>query len=82
MSLELGKSGSYIRGITNGVALPSVSELMNIIAYFDMTPAEFFAPTENRDSVYIKLCDRLRGYADTDLDKLNVILDWIHEWKG
>lgn len=27
MSLELGKSGSYIRGITSGTALPSLREL-------------------------------------------------------
>ena len=37
MSLDLGKSGSYIRGITSGKALPSVRELFNIIAYFEMT---------------------------------------------
>ena len=33
MSLDLDKSGSYIRGITNGAALPSIKELFNIIAY-------------------------------------------------
>ena len=33
MSLELGKSGSYIRGITNGGSLPSLRELFNIIDY-------------------------------------------------
>lgn len=45
MSLELGKSGSYIRGITSGTALPSLRELFNIIAYFDMSPSEFFLRT-------------------------------------
>jgi len=50
MSLELGKSGSYIRGVTSGAALPSLKELFNIIAYFNMTPAEFFAPLEDDDS--------------------------------
>ena len=34
MSLDLGKSDSYIRGITSGAALPSLSELFNIIEYF------------------------------------------------
>lgn len=82
MSLELGKSGSYIRGITNGVALPSVNELMNIIEYFDMTPAEFFAPTEAGDSAYQKLSKRLRGLEETDLAKVNILLDWIEEWRG
>ena len=46
MSLDLDKSGSYIRGITSGAALPSLRELFNIISYFDMTPAEFFAPLD------------------------------------
>ena len=32
MSLDLGKSGSYIRGVTSGAALPSLRELFNIIA--------------------------------------------------
>ena len=33
MSLDLDKSGSYIRGITNGMSMPSVKELMRIIQY-------------------------------------------------
>ena len=33
MSLDLDKSGSYIRGITSGAALPSLKELFNIISY-------------------------------------------------
>ena len=37
MSLDLDKSGSYIRGITSGASMPSVKELFNIIAYFDMS---------------------------------------------
>lgn len=43
MSLELGKFGSYIRAITSGTSLPSVTELFNIMIYFDLTPAQFFA---------------------------------------
>ena len=53
MSLDLGKSGSYIRAISSGVALPSLKELFNIIAYFDMTPAEFFAPLDDKDTMSI-----------------------------
>lgn len=44
MSLELGKSGSYIRSITNGISMPSLRELFNIMEYFDLTPTLFFAP--------------------------------------
>lgn len=44
MSLELGKSGSYIRSITNGISMPSLRELFNIMEYSDLTPTLFFAP--------------------------------------
>ena len=55
MSLELGKSGSYIRSISSGIALPSVRELFNIMDYFDITPTEFFAPLTQRGVYYCEL---------------------------
>lgn len=51
MSLELGKSGSYIRSITNGISMPSLRELFNIMEYFDLTPTLFFAPMDDPDSL-------------------------------
>lgn len=77
MSLDLDKSGSYIRGITNGTANPSVKELFNIIEYFNMTPSEFFAPLEDNDSLYHSLCERLRALSDSELQKVSTFLDWI-----
>lgn len=77
MSLDLGKSGSYIRGITNGAALPSLRELFNIMLYFDLTPAEFFAPLESNDSLYHKLCEQLRELDDRELEKVETFIKWI-----
>lgn len=77
MSLDLDKNGSYIRGITSGASMPSVKELFNIIAYFNMTPAEFFAPLEAEKSPYNNICERLRTLSDTDLQKVQTFLDWI-----
>lgn len=77
MSLELDRSGSYIRGITNGTALPSLKELFNIIAYFEMTPAEFFAPMSANDTPYHKLCERLGALTDEEIEKVNTFVDWI-----
>ena len=77
MSLDLDKSGSYIRGITNGAALPSLKELFNIIAYFEITPAEFFAPLDSKDSPYHKLCERLRTLTAEELDKVSTFVNWI-----
>lgn len=79
MSLDLDKSPSYIRGITNGPALPSLKELFRIIAYFDMTPAEFFAPTANRETLFNKVCTRLEGLDDHTLSKLMVFLDLLDQ---
>ncbi len=77
MSLVLGKCGSYIRSISSGEALPSLRELFNIIDYFNMSPSEFFAPLEDKDTLYARLCERLRGLDDTDLEKVNIFLTWI-----
>ena len=79
MSLDLDKSGSYIRGITNGVALPSLKELFNIISYFDMTPAEFFAPLDDANTPYRELCEKLRNMDEEDIEKVNLFVGWI--WK-
>ena len=59
------------------MALPSLKELFNIIAYFNMTPAEFFAPLEDDDSTYHKLCEQLRTLSDEDLDKVATFINWI-----
>ncbi len=77
MSLDLDKSGAYIRLITNGMALPSLKELFNIIQYFEMTPAEFFSPLEDQETEYHKICERLRHVSDDVLDKVNTFIDWV-----
>lgn len=77
MSLDLDKSGSYIRGISSGASMPSVKELMRIMSYFQMNPTEFFAPLADDDSPYRKLCARLRGADTATLDKVEKFLDLI-----
>ena len=70
LSLELGKSGSYIRAITNGLTLPSIKELFNIIAYFEISPAEFFAGLEDKGSLRFQLQEKLRELDDDTLEKV------------
>ena len=82
MSLDLDKSGSYIRGITSGAAMPSVKELFNIIAYFDMSPVDFFAPLGTEDAPYSAICERLRSLDNADLEKVGTFLDWIADQKN
>ena len=77
MSLDLDKSGSYIRGITSGIALPSVRELFNIIDYFEITPAEFFAPLDDSQTPYARLCEKLRGMDEGRLAKIDTFVGWM-----
>ena len=77
LSLELGKSGSYIRSITSGATLPSMKELFNILVYFEVTPSEFFAGIEGKNTLRVKLSEALRQLDDEDLEKVALFIQWI-----
>ena len=79
MSLELGKSGSYVRGITSGAALPSLRELFNIMAYLEVSPSECFDGLDDPDSLRTALRGRLMELNDEDLQKVSSFLDWIRK---
>ena len=55
LSLELGKSGSYIRSITSGATMPSMKELFNIMAYFEVSPSEFFSGLSGKNTLRVTL---------------------------
>ncbi len=48
-----------------------------MISYFQMDPAEFFAPLADSASPYGKLCARLRGADTATLEKVEKFLDLI-----
>lgn len=77
LSLELGKSGSYIRSITSGAALPSVKELFNIMQYFELSPAEFFAGAGSVNTLRTALAEQLRELSDEELQKVSLFISWI-----
>ena len=79
LSLELGKSGSYIRAITNGLTLPSVKELFNIITYFEISPAEFFDGLDDKDALRYELREKLRELDDDTLEKVSLFIDWVRK---
>ena len=79
MSLELGERSSYIPGILKGTARRSWGELLNIIAYFDMSPSEFFSGLDDPSSVRTLLRERLLELGDEDLEKVSTFLDWIQK---
>ncbi len=77
LSLELGKSGSYIRSITSGATMPSMKELFNIMVYFEVSPPEFFAGLNEESSLQGMLSKKLRKLSDEDLEKVSLFIDWI-----
>ena len=79
MSLELGKSGAYIRSITSGTSLPSVRELSNIIQYFNMTPAEFFQDFGDNSSIRSVLNGKMLQMNHSDLEKVEQFISWIQK---
>ncbi len=77
LSLELGKSGSYIRAITSGATMPSVKELFNIMLYFEMSPIEFFVGSEGTTSLRSSINEKLQEFSDEDLEKVALFIGWI-----
>ena len=79
MSLDLGKSGSYIRSITNGIALPSLRELFNTMIYFEISPSEFFINLEDSNSLRAKINSNLRQFSDEDLNRVFIFMSWLKD---
>ena len=78
MSLDLGKSGSYVRSISTGKALPSMHEFLRICDYFHITPQEFFTGAGD-ETVRINIFNRLQDLDDSDMQKLQTFLSWMEE---
>lgn len=79
LSLELGKSGSYIRSITCGATLPSLKELFNLIAYFEISPAVFFEGLDDKKTLRAVVKEKLQELDDEDLEKVSLFISWIQK---
>ena len=78
MSLDLGKSGSYMRSISIGKAMPSMHDFLRICEYLGVTPQEFFTGAGD-ETVRINIFNRLQDLDDGDIQKLQTFLDWMEE---
>ena len=67
MSLDLGHSDSYIRNITSGKVLPSMSEFLYICEYFNITPKEFFDQESKNPELINELVSISNGLSNDDL---------------
>ena len=70
MSLDLGHSNSYVRSITSGKALPSMTEFLYICDYFGITPKEFFDDGLKNVEQVKRLYDLTKNMPDDDLTAL------------
>ena len=67
MSLDLGHSASYIRSISSGRSLPSMSEFLYICEYLDISPMEFFDDGQHSSSLKQEAIDYIRVMSDSDV---------------
>lgn len=74
LSLELGRSQGYIQSITSGRNLPSMDAFLDICAYFNITPSEFFDPTLNNPSLVGNIMKDIKKLSDNDLLLLSTVL--------
>lgn len=79
LSLELSKSGSYIRSITSGATLSSIKELFDIMSYIHISPSEFFVGLEDQNSLRVVLSKKFRDLDDADLEKVSLFISWIQK---
>lgn len=49
----------------------------NIIAYFEISPAEFFEGLEDKGSLRSELREKLRELDDESLEKVATFIKWI-----
>ena len=70
MSLDLGHSTSYIRGITSGRSLPSMSEFLYICEYLDITPSEINKEEKETTLIQQKAIDYIYTMTDEDIQLL------------
>ena len=79
MSLDLGHSTSYIRSITSGRALPSMSEFLYICEYLGVTPMELFNEEKSTTLTQQKAIDYIYTMSDEDI---SLMIGFIERMKN
>jgi len=78
LSYELGKSKNYIRNITSGQALPSMTEFFNICEYFEISPMNFFSEDTDYPILVKKILEGTKGMSEQDLILLISIINRLN----
>lgn len=75
LSLELGRSKSYIQSISSGRTSPSLSALFEICNYFNITPLEFFDSEIENPELMHNIIANLKQLSNDDLEFFNYALE-------
>lgn len=75
LSLELGRSKSYIQSISSGRTSPSLSALFEICNYFNITPLEFFDNEIDNPELMHNIIANLKQLSNDDLEFFNLALE-------
>ena len=67
MSYDLGHSRSYIYNISSGKSLPPMAEFLEICAYFEITPSQFFNDSTENPVLLQSAIEELKKLNDDDL---------------
>lgn len=70
MSLSIGQSPNYIRGIEAGENYPSMATFFYICDYLEITPGEFFDTDSTNPTKASKLLELAKSLPDDQLDLL------------
>lgn len=70
MSLSIGQSPNYIRGIEAGENYPSMATFFYICDYLEITPGEFFDMASTNPTKASKLLELAKSLPDDQLDLL------------
>ena len=79
MSLDLGHSTSYIRSITSGRALPSMSEFLYICEYLGVTLMEFFNEKRKTTLTQQEAIEHIYSMSDEDI---RLLIGFIERMKA
>lgn len=67
MSLDLGHGKNYIRDISSGRTLPSITEFLYICEYLGVSEKDFFDIDEKNPALIQKILERARLLNEDDL---------------
>lgn len=79
MSYELGRSKSYINNIVSGKSMPALEGLLEICAYFGVTPSAFFKEDSQSPGMLQELYRRAEGLSAEDIELLIAMSERLQE---